>query len=100
MKLNNHNRSHIVKFIGMILKGLGLFSVITDKFTSKKATSCRLGQDQVSLCTGFVAGAIHNILFGRRDDTAAIISNSREKRIISARGWFSNNLFYFLLLSY
>ena len=96
-QLMNQTRTYFVKFIGMILKGLGLFFITTEKSSSnKKATSCRLGQDKVSLCTGLVAGGIHYILFLRGMVDTAIISNSREKRIISARGCLL--LIYYLFL--
>ena len=99
-QLMNQTRTYFVKFIGMILKGLGLFFITTEKSSNKKATSCRLGQDKVSLCTGLVAGGIHYILFLRGMDTAIISNNSREIKENYFCTRFTNLLFILLVYYY
>ena len=77
-----------MKFIGALLKALGVFSVHvanaeqqtpTNKSPKKQSTS-KFGLENVGICIGLIASALHKSLFG---DT---IGSSRKKRVITELG--------------
>jgi len=85
----NHIRKNYVKFIGALLKALGVFSVnvvvnaeqqTSTKKSPKKQSTCKFGFENVGICIGLIASALHKNLFG---DT---IGSSRKKRIITEQG--------------
>ena len=78
-----------MKFIGALLKALGVFSVnvvvnaeqqTSTKKSPKKQSTCKFGFENVGICIGLIASALHKNLFG---DT---IGSSRKKRIITEQG--------------